>query len=46
MANALGVYSNTKFKGEIIVDSEHYPSLANRSEVNVKEIAFTIHIPA
>ena len=45
MANTLGVYSNTQFKREIIVDSEHCPSLAYRPEVHLVEIAFTIHIP-
>ena len=27
MANALGICSNTKFKWEIVVDSEHCPNL-------------------
>ena len=45
MANTLGVYSNTKFKREIIVDREHCSSLTKTSEVNLEEIAFTIHIP-
>jgi hypothetical protein len=43
--NALRVYSNTKFKREIVVDCKHCPRLIKRSDVNLKEIAFTIHIP-
>ena len=45
MANALGIYANTKFKREIVVDSEHCPNLIKRSEVDIEEIAFTLHIP-
>ena len=45
MANTLSVYSNTKFKMEVIVDREHCSSLTKRSEVNLDEIALTIHIP-
>ena len=45
MANPLGIYSNTKFKKEIVVDSEHWPNLVKRSNVVSEEIAFTVHIP-
>ena len=45
MANPLGIYSNTKFKKEIVVDSEHWPNLVKRSDVVSEEIAFTVHIP-
>ncbi len=45
MANAFGVYFNTKFKREIVVDSEHCQNLIKRSGINLEEIAFTIHIP-
>lgn len=45
MANALLMYSETKFKKQIVVDSDHCPNLTERSDVNLKEIAFTIHIP-
>ena len=45
MANALVVYSNTKFKREILVDSEHCPNLIKKSDVRPEEVAFTLHIP-
>lgn len=44
-ANTLGVYSNTKFKREIVVDREHCPNLLKRSDVVAETIAFTLHIP-
>ena len=43
MANALVTYSKTNFKKEIVVDCEHCPNLTKRSDVNFKEIAFTLH---
>ena len=45
MANALAAYSNTKFKREIVVDSEHCPNLIKRSDVDAQQVAFTLHIP-
>ena len=45
MANPLDIYSSTKFKKEIVVDSEHWPNLVKRSDVVSEEIAFTVHIP-
>ena len=45
MANALVVYSNTKFKREILVYSEYCPNLIKKSDVRPEEVAFTLHIP-
>ncbi|CAB4025343.1 Hypothetical predicted protein, partial [Paramuricea clavata] len=45
MVNALEKYSKTKFKKDIVVDTEHYSPYIRKIGDEAKDIPFTIQLP-